>query len=160
MLIIVDASQSWRTRAAAAYNLSRIPLESSQGALNLELVCIELVRLAKEMGDANALEPDLPHWKDTFIRLYLAFNPGEARKAKGEGLLEQIARRPALGKYAQIATESYQQILPLVNKVALGSEKVDFDKQIEQMEKWLEEHPQKTDRISPNEDPIVTAVKP
>jgi len=160
MLIIVDPTRSWRTRVIAAHNLSRIPLESAQGPLNLELVSIELVRLAKDMGDAYALEPDLPGWKDNFLRLYLAFNPGKAEKSLGEGLLEQIAQRSTLGKYSEIAKDSYQQILPLVNKVAFDTETIDLEKQIQQMEKWLEDHPQKSDRISPGEDPILTAVKP
>lgn len=160
MLIIVDQTQSYRIRALAAQNLSRIPLESSKGPLNLELVSIELVRLARDIGDAQALEPELPHWKDTMLRIYFAFNPGKAEKAKGEGILEQISERSSLAKYGPIAKEAYQQILPLVNKIVFDSEKVDFEKQIEGMGKWLDEHPQKSDRISPGEDPILTSVKP
>lgn len=157
MRIIVDGTRSYRTRVIAAHNLSRIPLESGQGPLNLELVAIELVRLAKDMGDAYTIEPDLPHWKDSFARLYLSFHPGKTEQDKGEGFLAQTAQRPALGKYGPIVQDSYQQILPLVRKVVFDAENVDFDKQIEQMEKWLEEHPQKSDRISPNEDPILTS---
>ncbi|MCA9094418.1 MAG: hypothetical protein KDA68_13090 [Planctomycetaceae bacterium] len=160
MLIIVDPTYSWRIRAVAARTLSRIPLESSKGPINLEVVTIELVRLARDMGDAQALEPELPHWKDTFIRLYFAFNPGKAEREAGEGILQQIKNRPPLAKFDNIANDAYQQILPLVNKVVFDAEDVDLDKQIEQMGKWLDEHPQKTDRISPDEDPILTAVKP
>jgi len=160
MLIIVDPTYSWRVRAVAARTLSRIPLESSKGPINLEVVTIELVRLARDMADAQALEPELPHWKDTFIRLYFAFNPGKVERDAGEGFLQQIKNRPSLAKFDNIANDAYQQILPLVNKVVFDAEDVDLEKQIEQMGKWLEEHPQKTDRISPEEDPILTAVKP
>lgn len=158
MQIIVNDEANPLLRAASARTIGRLPLETSQGSLNVELISIEIVRMALELASAWEVEPKKDFSTNySFWSLYLAFKPANAEETrKGSGLLNQVKQKQRLQSYGPITKEAYELVVPVVNKVLFDSEKVDLAKHQEKMTKWLQEHRPRENRIAPTEEPLVT----
>jgi hypothetical protein len=109
------------------------------------------------MALAYEKKPKEFYWKDCFFKLYLAFTPANAdEKAKKHGLREQVAQNAALASYKEIVQQSYDKILPLVQKVLGGKTDVKISDQLKIIKEWLGNNQPKDLRITPTEEPIIT----
>ncbi|MFO1019893.1 MAG: hypothetical protein U0903_04255 [Planctomycetales bacterium] len=163
MQIVVNDERDMLLRTASARAIGRLPLETPQGGLNIELIAIEFVKLGRTMADDWELaeQQDSWAWRYCFWNLYCAFHwEDDKEKQKGWGLLAQVEQKTRLASYKNITKEAFTMIVPLVNKVVLGSDKVDLPKHVEEMAKWTQAHTPRSDRIAPSEEPILTDAAP
>jgi hypothetical protein len=154
--VMVDPDRHWMVRSEAAYQIARLPLDSVR-ELKVNLLAVEMVRLGEQMAIAYEKNSKEFYWKDCFFKLYLAFTPLNGdEKSKKYGLREQVTQNPSLSSYKDIVQQSYEKLLPLVQKVLGGKVDVKISDQLKSIKEWLGNNQPKDLRIVPNEEPIIT----
>jgi hypothetical protein len=131
--IVRDPQRHWHVRAEAAKALGRVPLDPQ---VNVASLLHDVMQLTLDMAKAAQQNPKAPHWKMTFWKLYLTFQPKDkdernAAKNAPAGLL----KNPSAGNAAQ---QPYQLVVPLVNAV-INSEPITAE-HLKAVEDWLQKN--------------------
>lgn len=129
--VLRDPNRHWHVRAEAAKALGRVTFDPQ---VNPQHVLFDLMTLARDMAKATQVAPKDPHWKMTFVKLYLAFQPLDrddrtAARNNPAGLL----KNPSI---ASLAEPPYQLLVPMVNAV-LNAQPITAA-QIQAVEEWLQ----------------------
>lgn len=131
--ILRDPQRHWHVRAEAAKALGRVPLDPQ---VNVASLMQDVMQFALDMTKAAQQNPKAPHWKMTFWKLYLTFQPKDkdernAAKNAPAGLL----KNPSAGNSAQ---QPYQLVLPVVNNV-INAQPITAE-QVKAIEDWLQKN--------------------
>jgi len=143
---LVDTERDWLVRSEAAYALGQLNYERD---IDLGLIAFEIGRLVEQMDQALLQTSTDQRWKLCYIKVYGAFKPIED---DGQGLLKQVQERAALAAFKKPVSETYDKILPIVDKVVKDPESITAPH--EDLVKWLSANAPKGDRIHSSEEPL------
>jgi hypothetical protein len=150
--VLVDPQRPPLVRAEAARSIGRLPYERD---VDVGLLAHEIARFVQQMTEAFQKAPKETDWKLAYIKVYLAFKPGDEEDAKnGRSLVLQVEQKPGLAPHKKTVQEVYDLVLPIVESVLKDPR--DIAAQHDRLKDWLKSNPPKTDRIANSEKPIIT----
>jgi hypothetical protein len=154
---LVDRERHWLVRCEAAKSLGRTTLDRN---INVGLLTFEMVRLARDMTEAQQKNPGEFYWMECFWRLYLAFKPEDKdEKQRIVGLLDRAEAGTIGGQDKSDVVEAYKQIIPVAKIILNNAQPAPTPipaANLNTLDQWLKNNQPANLRVAPGLQPIVS----